>query len=50
MNHSYNIDECVNNIDEFVSFMKMKTKENKIPLVDDQKIIKNYNLRGQKNF
>ena len=49
MLHNYNIDECINKLDEFVSFMRMKNKENQIPLVDKgAEIIKNYTLRARK--
>lgn len=49
MNNNYDIDACLNNLDQFVNFVQQKAKEHNIPIVrTDARIIKNYSLRAQK--
>ena len=51
MNNNYDINACLNKLDQFVDFVQQKAKEHNIPLVrTDARIIKNYSLRAQKKL
>ena len=51
INNNYDINACLNKLDQFVDFVQQKAKEHNIPLVrTDARIIKNYSLRAQKKL